>query len=212
MEKVYKDRIRIFLIIYFFGEPINNNPKFTRLLKSEVKIQKIHFLIRNPDYLAYELLKISEKKPNERDNIKLIVDNIFKNKEPKLKKDEMEKYFFGAYESIDEIISFLTSLDLIKFESKRSSSMKKIEKEYYITKKGESFFQNKKNEKNTHANWYFERCDLIKRYFGIYSGSELKDLQYSIEEYKETKYNDFIREITSNVKLKYKKLYKKELI
>jgi len=49
----YKDRIRIFFIIYIFSEPCNdqNYDDCCRVLHTEVKIQKLDFLIRNPDYL-----------------------------------------------------------------------------------------------------------------------------------------------------------------
>jgi hypothetical protein len=63
----YKDRFRIFLILCGFSEYYNDRaqPSYKRLFKSEVRIQKFDFLIRNPGYLAYELLGIVKKDPTK---------------------------------------------------------------------------------------------------------------------------------------------------
>jgi hypothetical protein len=60
--RTYKDRLRIFLIIYVFSEPYSDAelPKLSRIFQSEQRIQKIDFLLRNTDYLCHELLWFSE--------------------------------------------------------------------------------------------------------------------------------------------------------
>ena len=46
----------------------------------------------------------------------------------------MEKFFFGAYEDIDDVIAFLKSIDFIDFTSKKRVDLKTIiEKKYFIT-------------------------------------------------------------------------------
>lgn len=59
-EKIwsYKNRLRIFLILYVFSEPHTDEelPDARKIFQSEQRIQKIDFLLRNPDYLCYELL------------------------------------------------------------------------------------------------------------------------------------------------------------
>ncbi len=62
----------------------------------------------------------------------------------------------------------------------------------------------KKNlEEINELGWYVKRCELIKKYFGDYSGTSLKALQYQIDEYKNTSYKEYINDIQDIVKKKY---------
>lgn len=210
--RVYKDRLRIFLILYFFSEEFSlpEQPSYRKIFKSEVRIQKIDFLIRNPDYLAYELLAIAKKSTNSRDEIKPIIKGIFQTGEPQLRRLEMERFFFGAYEDIDDVIAFLKSIDFIGFSSKKSSDLKTIEKQYYIT----NYALNKVSKELVDLpalQWYVERCELIKKYFGDLSGSQLKVSQYEIDEYRNTSFKKFIGDISETVKTEFYALYKEWL-
>lgn len=208
----YRDRLRILLIIYYFSENYSDseNIKLVKLLKDEVKIQKIDFLIRYPDYLAYELLEIvSEEKANSLD-IKNIVIQIFKSEEPTIRKDEMEKFFFGAWESIDDVIAFLHSINFIEFESKRYVDGKIGQKYYYLTQMALDKIDNNLFS-NDSLKWYFNRCELIKKYFGDLTGKELRVNQYKHQEYKTTPFKEYIKGIEYKVKKKYNELYKEEL-
>jgi hypothetical protein len=206
--RAYKDRLRIFLILFFFSDDYSSpgNPTYRKVFKSEVRIQKIDFLIRNPDYLAYELLAEARKDPAERAGIKTIVKDIFQKGEPQIRRLEMERFFFGAYEDIDDVIAFLKSIDFIGFSSKKSSDLKTIEKSYYIT-------ETALNKVSTSLagfpalKWYADRCRLIKTYFGNLTGNQLKVSQYEIDEYRNTSFREFIGEISETVKSEYYGLY-----
>lgn len=202
--RVYKDRIRIFFIIYFFSETDNDQQydDCCRVLHTEVKIQKIDFLIRNPDYFCFELLELCNKNDMNKKEIKEIIKNIFCSHEPQIRRLEMERFFFGAYEDIDQVIVFLVSVGFIRFNSQRNSVLKLSEKSYYVT--------NLADEKiglimadALHLKWYMERCLLIKKYFGEYSGTQLKNLQYKIDRYRDTTYREYIQDIEDLVKQKY---------
>jgi hypothetical protein len=204
----YKDRLRIFLILFFFSDEYEdvNNPHFKKIFKSEVKIQKIDFLLRNPDYLAYELLLFAKQGKFCASEIKWIVADIFKNKEPILRKLEMERFFFGAYEDIDDVISFLKSINFISFTSKKNAGLLTVEKIYYITDYALSKVQVDLAEV-TSLQWHIDRCKLIKYYFGDLSGTQLKAMQYQIDEYRNTSYKDYIGDIQVSVREKYTSLY-----
>lgn len=133
--RMYKDRIRIFFIIYFFSEPYIGQQYVDccRVLHTEVKIQKLDFLIRNPDYLCYELLDICNRKDINKEEIKTIVRHIFCSHEPKVRRLEMEKFFFGAYEDIDQVIAFLVTVGFIKYSTERNNILRPTEKNYYVT-------------------------------------------------------------------------------
>lgn len=210
--RIYKDRIRIFLILYYFSEEYSSaeNPELVRVFKSEVKVQKIDFLLRNPDYLSYELINIARNDNSKSNQIKTKINEIFSNSEPTIRRLEMERFFFGAYEDIDDVIGFLCSIGFIKFESSKSVDMKSINKSYYITQ----YAVNKVTELEKSASylqWYFERCSLIKTYFGDLTGNQLKVRQYSIEEYKNTSYKEYIQDIQDNVREEFFSMYGEEL-
>ena len=206
------DKIRIFLILYFFAEDYSDqsNPTYKKLFKSEIRIQKTDFLLRNPDYLAYELLNLARKEESKSIEIKTIVKNIFKNKEPELRRLEMERFFFGAYEDIDDVIGFLKSIDFIDFTSKKSTDLKTRDKQYYIT---ETAINKMKimNDSFVSLKWYLDRCLLIKKYFGDLTGTQLKVAQYQINEYRDTTYKNYIGSIQGLVVDEFYKLYNEQL-
>lgn len=210
--KINRDRIRIFLILYFCSEEYTNpsKPQFKRLFKSEVKLQKLDFWVRNPDYFSYSLLDIAEKESTKKQEIRGIVQKIFDNKEPEIRKNEMERFLYGAYEDINNAIGFLHSVDLIHFETKISVDIKPTEKKYYITDLG--FNKIATNLPNLpFLKWYEERCLLIQKYFGDKTGTQLKDIQYEVEKYAETPYRQVIPNISHLVKDKFNKLYQEKL-
>jgi len=208
----YKDRLRILLILYFFGEPIADadRPNAVRIFRTETRIQKIDFLIRNPDYLAYELLLIAKTDPALRPAIQSIVLEIFNNQEPMFRRMEMERFFFGAYEDIDDVISFLKSIGFIEFSSKKSSDFKTIGKQYFITRMAEQKILNQLQQLPK-LQWYADRCRLIHQYFGDLSGTQLKVAQYQIDEYRNTSYNKFIGTIEEMTRTEFLNLYAAEL-
>ncbi|MNW54763.1 hypothetical protein D3C74_323800 [compost metagenome] len=202
--RVYKDRIRIFFIIYFFGEDYqeSSRPNCCKVLHSEVRIQKIDFLLRNPDYLAYELLELIRTGRVNKTEIRDVIKKIFVDNEPEVRRLEMEKFFFGAYEDIDQVIAFLMSCGFIEYSSERDKSLRVIKKSYYVTNEAhEKMIENLKSLEM--LNWYVNRCGVIKKYFGDYSGSNLKALQYQIDEYRNTSYKEYISDIQELVKSQF---------
>ena len=208
----HKDKIRIFLILYYFSENHSDSdyPNRKKIFKSEVRIQKIDFLLRNPDYFAHELLNIAIKDNSKKSEIKLIIKDIFDKGEPIIRRLEMERFFFGAYEDIDDVIGFLKSIDFIDFSSKKSTDLKTIEKHYYITERAIRKMDNTISDLSS-LQWYILRCELIKKYFGDLSGTQLKVSQYQIEEYRETSYKNYIGSIKNLVIDEFKKLYNEQL-
>lgn len=207
--RFYKDRFRILLIIYFFAEKTDNK-ELPLLFYSEIKIQAIDFFIRNPDYLAFELLTIAASDSEKSKEIKGIVRTIYRSEEPVIRRIEMEKFFYGAYEDIDDIIAFLSSRNLLKYESKLRTNMRVAEKHYYITKYAKEILTRVEKDFHT-AKWYFARCKIIKAYLGGSTGSEMKARQYQVEEYSSTTYKDKIDKIDYLVYEKFKEIYNETL-
>lgn len=202
----YRDKLRILLILYFFSENYFDNEHSNRIkvFQSEVKIQKIDFLIRYPDYLSYELIEKAKTDSSvNRDEIKNIIKEIFLTKEPEVRREEMLKFLYGAWEEIDDIILFLKALNLINFECKKNIAGRPYDKTYYITTEGKNIIENRIIPNLKAAQWYINRCLLIKRFFGDMRGTELKISQYKHQEYRETSLGSYISAITDKVKEYY---------
>lgn len=206
----YKDKLRILLIIYFFSEIYRNEetPELVKVLYSEVKIQKIDFLIRYPDYFCFELMELMKENDSyDKNEIKQTIRNIFNSNEPEIRREEMLRYIYGAYEDIDDIIAFWMSVGFVFYENKVNIMGKAYDKAYYLTSKGESRIEGEIIQNLVSANWYIERCKLIKRYFYSMKGTELKERQYKYAEYRGTSIGSYIAEIGDKVKVEFYRLY-----
>jgi hypothetical protein len=197
--------------LYLFSE---DNQEFdylqySKVFKSEVKIQKIDFLLRNPDYLAYELIRLKDDEKFTLNDIKEDIKYIYQNDEPEVKRIEMERFFFGAYEDIDDVISFLVAYGFIFFDSGRSTNLYTIKKRYFTTDFAIEKYKEGKKVKS--IEWYINRCKLIKKYFGNVNGTFLKDKQYEVDEYRNTSYKTYIKSIDDIVRSEYRMVFGEEL-
>lgn len=210
----YRSRLRILFILHFFSKPYSNSDKPDRvaIFETEVRIQKIDFLIRNPDYLAYEILSLlKEGKLQKSDEVKVIIEDIFKKNEPVIRKQEMERFFFGAFEDLDDIIAFLKAFGFIEFESEKNIAGNVVGKKYFLTRFGKEKI-NKGISTIDSLEWYEKRCRLILRFFGNMTGSELKIRQYQIKEYKDTPLNQYIEGIEDKTRSTYEEIYGESLL
>lgn len=210
--KKFRDRLRIIIILYTFCERFQNDPNnYFGVFRNEIKIQALDFLLRYPDFLSMELIDLMDNDPTiDRNEIKNIITSIYDNKEPALRVEEMEKFFHGAYESIDDVIAFHVSVGFLKHDSKRRTDGKKYEKNYYLTQECASKIELHLKTIPT-VGWYFERCELIKKYFDKFSGTDLKTRQYRYSEYSNISYRSHIQNIDDKVKLAFAKRFNYQL-
>lgn len=210
--KKYRDRLRIIIILYTFCEHLKDNSNgFFGVFRSEIKIQALDFLLRYPDFLSMELMDLLDTDPTiDPDKVKNTISEVYRKKEPNLRVEEMEKFFHGAYESIDDVIAFYVSVGFIKYDSKRRADGRKYDKIYYITQ--ECADRIEIHLRNVPAiGWFFDRCELIKKYFDRFSGSELKARQYKYSEYSDISYKTYIKNINDKVKLAFKERFNHQL-
>lgn len=209
----FRDRLRIIIILYTFCEKLEDNQSdYYGVFRTEIKIQAIDFLLRYPDFLSFELMDLTDHDSAiDSLEIKQIIQQIYKSKEPEIRVEEMEKFFHGAYESIDDVILFLVSIDFLKYESKKSVDGKKYDRKYFITnfcvEKIKTGLQDIPS-----AKWYFDRVKLIKKYFSKFSGTELKTRQYKYSEYSKVSYRSYIMSVNEKVEKAFKEKYNEELI
>lgn len=207
----FRDRFRIIIILYIFCERLAVGGDSYGIFRTEIKIQALDFLLRYPDFLSFELMDLMDSDSSiNRDEIKATIESIYQNKEPEIRVEEMEKFFHGAYESIDDVIAFLVSVGFLKYESKKRVDGKEYEKNYFITKDCANKIENRLKG-IPGVKWYFDRCELIKKYFNRFSGTELKSRQYRYSEYSDISYKSHIQNINDRVKVAFNERFKKQL-
>jgi hypothetical protein len=77
------------------------------VLRGQMLLQALDFWLRNPDYLADELLKRYEAEGDLDDLTR--AGEILDSDEPEVRSYPMLRYLFGAYEPLDEALSVLRS-------------------------------------------------------------------------------------------------------
>jgi len=206
----FRDRLRIIIILYTFCDKLNDSEDIYGLFKSEIRIQALDFLLRYPDFLSLELLDLLDHDGTlNHTEVKNIILNIYDQNEPELRVEEMEKFFHGAYESIDEVIAFLVSVEFIKHESKKRIDGKTYDKHYYVTKTCSNRIETTLKDIQS-VKWFFDRCYLIKKYFDKFSGTELKQRQYKYSEYS-VSYKSYIQNVNSKVRDKFRERFNLQL-
>lgn len=210
--KMYRDRLRIIIILYTFCERLDDSQAgLYGVFRSEIKIQALDFLLRYPDFLSMELMALlDEDQAVDPEEVRTIITQIYARREPVLRIEEMEKFFHGAYESIDDIIAFLVSVGFIKHESKRRSDGKNYDKNYYVTLECRERIERHLKQIEM-AGWFFERCELLKKYFNRFSGTELKARQYRYSEYSGISYRSHIANINNKVKAAFNERFNQQL-
>lgn len=73
-----------------------------------MRVQAIDFWIRNPDYLAHELLDQYELGEKRQGALLNGAEAVMAGDEPELRRLGMLRYLFGAYEALDDAMATLT--------------------------------------------------------------------------------------------------------
>jgi hypothetical protein len=214
-KSLEQDIVRTLLIIFHFGNelPEDEQDDLKLVLRSEYYIQKLDFLLRNPDYLCLELL--SEVRDgviveSQAEKVKIIIKDIYSKDEPILRRIPMQRFFYGAYERLDEVESFLTSVGFLKVRPQGNLDRIHV-KNYYLTTQGFEYITKELLLKCTGVDWYNNRCLIICEFLGHISASELKSRQYGYESYSQARWGSDITSVTNLVKEKYQEIFEESL-
>jgi hypothetical protein len=116
----YRDALRVLFIIRAGASPSEPPiPGVVSVFRGEARLHAFDFWIRNPDYLAAELLDIYETSGDPA--FLRAADSIFANEEPDLRRLPMIRYFFGAFDRLDDSLSLLRSRELIQITGLKNS-------------------------------------------------------------------------------------------
>ena len=191
--------IRLLACIQAAGD-VNNAGRWGRdvicVLRSQSRLQALDFWMRNPDYLANELL--SEFETSCDRDLLTIAQQIFDDREPDLRRVPMVRYLFGAFEPLDNALAILRAADLIRIKREGAPGRKVREHLYLLTVTGEDAL-GRIAAAAPELGWYRERACIVARIAGALGGKALKDRQYLQAEYAGTELSHVIRPITDRV-------------
>lgn len=182
---VMQHAIRVLVILDACGEPVKaGDPSgCAGVIRAEVRLQALDFWLRNPDYLAGELLGMVEAGTLPESHLVDVV-HLLDDPEPDLHWYPMPRWHYGAYEALDDAFSVLSTYGLANV--RRLGGVKKTAaSQLFITEKGKQAVVHLAAEPV--LSWYTEQVKLVKLVAGNDNGSALKRRQYKQSEYAKTK-------------------------
>ncbi|GAA2523059.1 hypothetical protein Ahu01nite_069540 [Winogradskya humida] len=204
-----QDAIRILLIITAAAEPLPPEPAggpapadAVAVLHSQVRLQKLDFWVRNPEYFANELLAEYEQTGDVT-----FLDQataILESDEPQVRRYPMLRYLFGAYEPLDDALAVLRSAGLV-VRRKRGTEARVHRHDYYLTRPGRAAADRIVREAPVFG-YYVRRTRLVARFAEGQGGTRLKERQYEQDEYRNTVIGDRIGSIAERVRERLRRL------
>jgi hypothetical protein len=203
----HRDALRILFILKAGGSTVTPaDADLALVFKGEARLQAFDFWVRNPDYLAAELLDafLETKDSSCFDAAKAILDD----EEPDLRRVPMVRYFFGAYERLDDALSLLRSRDLVRITGSKGVNNKVLETDFVLTKAGYGVCSTAVTQEPI-LQWYADRAQLVAKVAGSMGGTALKQRQYQRASYAETRLGGVIPAITDEVRRRIEQLQAK---
>ena len=200
----HRDALRILFVLRAGGSPVEPpTGEHALIFKGEARLQAFDFWMRNPDYLAAELLDLfaetTEKSYYEA------AQTILDDEEPDLRRVPMVRYFFGAFERLDDALSILKSRELIRITGTKGAKNKVLETDFVLTKTGYETCATAVLQEPI-LKWYADRAELVAKVAGSMGGAALKQKQYQRASYAETKLGGVIPAITEDVRVRLAQL------
>lgn len=182
---VLQHAIRLLVLLNGCGQPTEpgDPDDAVAVMRAEMKLQALDFWLRNPDYLAGELLTKVENGELATSYLQ-VVEDLLESREPDLHWYPMPRWFHGAYEAIDDAFSVLSAYGLAVV--RRVGSVKSTARsQFFLTAAGRDAAT--KLTDDPVLSWYTKQVELVKLVAGRENGSILKKRQYEQAEYASTK-------------------------
>lgn len=202
-----QDAVRLLMLINEAVEPVSGkdiagDPALETaigVVRTQVRLQKLDFWVRNPDYLANELL--TDYMNGDQDPALLqMAGEILDSEEPELRRYPMLRYLFGAYEDLEDALAVLRQADLV-VRRKKGRPGHVVQTNYFLLQAGREMVVRIRTEYEDLA-WYSYRSALVVQLASGQGATELKDRQYIQEEYLQTKNGVRIPSITDRARVR----------
>ncbi|MFG1653220.1 hypothetical protein ACGFIE_25155 [Micromonospora sp. NPDC049275] len=131
--------------------------------------------MRNPDYLADELVTMVEA-GELQDGFLGTAWSLLNDPEPDLHWYPMPRWFYGAYEQLDDAFALLETYGLATLIRIGRPTRKSQRNQFFLTQAGATAAVELANEPV--LDWYVKQVQLVKIVAGDDNGQSLKDRQY----------------------------------
>lgn len=204
----WQDAVRLLLLIEAAAkDPADENvelPPFTvGVVHTQVRLQKLDFWVRNPDYLAYELMSEYVKAPDETALLEL-AGRILDSEEPDLRRYPMLRHHYGAFEQLDDALAVLVERGLLS-KTQILRQQRVAEHLYFLLERGRQVVQNMVKDVPELA-WYADRTRLVVALVDGLGGTQLKNRQYLLRDYADTPIGEYITPITDQARTRLAEL------
>ncbi|GAA4240234.1 hypothetical protein GCM10022254_64150 [Actinomadura meridiana] len=162
------------------------------VVRTQVRLQKLDFWLRNPDYLADELLTKYEESGERR--LLELAGLILDSEEPEVRRYPMLRHHFGAYEPLDDALAVLRSAGLL-VRRRRGTVNRVRQHDYYLLAAGRDVARELIREASDFQ-YYVDRVALVLDLADGRGGSQLKKQQYLQREYAEAARGDRIGSVS----------------
>lgn len=192
---------RVLVLLHVLGAPVAASCEVdgaVSVVSSLVRLQKLDFWLRNPDYLADELLTELEENRVPFDQVRPHVQRMLAGDAPQLHTYPMERYIYGAYEFIDDALAVLRLYGQI--EHRRAANTGTLSRrDYFLLQKGRDSFAAMRAE-IPELEWYVQQATAIGLIADATQGVAAKRRQYLQAEYADAAHGDVIPSILERVR------------
>ncbi len=194
----HRDAIRLlFILVEGSSLVLQPHPSgATLIFPGETRLLAFEFWVRNPDYLAAELLDRFEHTGEKKFLVE--VESIFAEDEPDIRRIPMIRYLRGAYEKLDDALSILRSRDLVMIERK-GKGFQIHETDFLVMPKAQDIAKQIVAD-FPDLSWYSRRARLVAEIAGTDGGKALKARQYERVQYAETRLGGIIPSIAGETR------------
>jgi hypothetical protein len=198
---------RLLVIMDVLGTPVPASfpvPDAVKCVESLTRLMKADFWLRNPDYLADELLSELEAGRQPAETIFPNVIRMLGGKEPSLHRYPMAKFLYGAYERPDNALAILKSMDLMTHRRVAEYGARS-RRDYYLLARGMEAVA-KIRAAIPEVGWYYQQASAVALLAYSATGGWMRDRQYDQREYRTAPIGSLIEPITDRVRVRAAKL------
>jgi len=192
---------RVLVLLHVLGTPVGPSCDVdgaVAVVSSLIRLQKLDFWLRNPDYLADELLTEFDQGRVSLKQVQPHVQRMLIGDAPALHTYPMERYIYGAYEFIDDALAVLKLYEQIQHR-RAADSGALSRRDYFLLQKGRDTIAAMRAEV-PELEWYVQQATAIGLIADAAKGAAAKRRQYLQTEYADTAHGDIIPSILERVR------------